>query len=278
MTVRTSSRGEREENGRMNGRAEHRIALTGFGSVGASLAGILAGRPDLPMKLTLVGDRGGIAVSPDGLDPEELLAAKSSGSVANHKFGVGAPLTAERLEQSAATVLVEAASTNFEDGQPGWGFVQMAFQIGIDVVLASKGPLVRHWDRLHDLAREQGLRVGYSATHGAPLPVITMGRTGLAGSTISGLRALFNSTTGLLLEHMEQGLTLAEASAAVARDGVAETNPALDIEGWDAAAKCVIVARSLFGGNLELEDVARKGIEGLSTSEVPESGGGWDPD
>jgi homoserine dehydrogenase len=72
----------------------------------------------------------------------------------------------------------------------------------------------------------------------------------------------------LLLEHMENGKSLPEALAVAREAGVVETDPSLDVEGWDAAAKCVIVARSLFAGSLTLEQVDRRGIENLTTAEV----------
>jgi homoserine dehydrogenase len=70
------------------------------------------------------------------------------------------------------------------------------------------------------------------------------------------------------LEKMEQGRSLDEAVEIVASKGVAETNPRLDIEGWDAAAKCVIVARSLFDGKITIDDVDRTGIDSLETADV----------
>ncbi|HZT97666.1 MAG TPA: hypothetical protein VFB34_12600 [Chloroflexota bacterium] len=245
-----------------------RVAMTGFGSVGRNLATILIERPDLPIVLTAAADRSGYAIDPSGLSPQALLDAKRSGGLAGHPLGREGSLTAAELQQSRSGVLVEAASTSFENGQPGWGYVEAAFEAGLDVVLASKGPLVAHWDELYRAASHHGCRVGISATHGAPLPAIDLVAFGMTGSRLSGLRALFNSTSGLLLERMEAGASLEQALQAVSEVGVAETNPRLDIEGWDAAAKCVIVGRSLFGGSLGLAEVDRQGIENLSGDEV----------
>jgi homoserine dehydrogenase len=244
------------------------VALTGFGSVGQAFARILKERPDLPIVITAVADRGGYVEGPGGLSPEELLATKENGSVAAHRLGKQKPFDRQALESSDAQALVELSSTSYSDGQPGWSYAQSALDLGLDVVLASKGPLVAHWDELFELAGEKGRRVGFSATHGAPLPVVDMARFGLAGSRLTSITALFNSTTGLLLEQMEAGRSLAEAISSAQDAGVAETDPSLDVEGWDAAAKCVIVGRALFGRPLRLEDVRRKGIEDLTTGEV----------
>lgn len=255
----------------MTGASHTRVALSGFGSVGRGFASILVENPDLPIQITVVVDRGGYSLSADGLNPMELLGAKRAGSVARHPSGRAVPFDRAALEESGAKVLVEAASTSFLDGQPGWDYVQMALNTGLDVVLASKGPLVAHWDELYRLASENGSHVGISATHGAPLPVLDLVRFGMSGSRLKSVRALFNSTTGLLLEEMEKSRSLDEAVRVAVEAGVAETDPRLDVEGWDAAAKCVIVGRSLFGGGLQLEDVDRTGIENLTTSEVMEA-------
>ncbi len=248
--------------------SRQRVAMSGFGSVGQSLARILEARPDLPITLTAVADRRGYAANPMGLQPRALLAAKQQGSVALHPYGRKGTIDAAVLEGCGAEVFVEAASTSFDDGQPGWEYVQTALAQKLDVVLASKGPLVAHWDELHRRVEESGSRLRFSATHGAPLPAVEFATTALRGSRLRSIRALFNSTTGLLLEEMEQGRSLTEALERIGQAGVAETNPRLDVEGWDAAAKCVIVGRSVFGGRMELGQVDRTGIQGLSISDV----------
>jgi homoserine dehydrogenase len=254
-----------------------KVALTGFGSVGRALAEILIEQPGLPIAMTLVADRGGYVMNPDGLNPADVLAAKAQGSVSTHPQGTVDRIDRTVLSASQADVLLELASTNYDDGEPGWTYVQAAFDAGLNVVLASKGPLVAHWDELFAQAKVSGKSVGLSATHGAPVPVVDFARFGLAGSKIIRVRALFNSTTGLLLELMEKGNSLDQAIRIVSSAGVAETNPRLDIEGWDAAAKCVIVGRSLFGGNLSLDQVDRTGIENLTTAEVVDAAAAGTP-
>ncbi len=249
-----------------------RVALSGFGSVGRGLAGILADRPQLPISITLVVDRGGFAYDAAGLDPLSLVEAKTHGSVAAHERGRSGPLDLSLLTRATADVLVEAASTSFVDGEPGWSYIKAAFQGSLDVVLASKGPLVAHWDELYRLAEQAGSSVGVAATHGAPLPALELPPVALAGSDLLGFHALLNSTTGVILETVEGGATLAEGIAQAQADGVAETDPTLDVEGFDAAAKCVILGRRLFGARLQLSDVEREGITRLDPGEVQAAG------
>jgi homoserine dehydrogenase len=226
----------------------------------------------LAITVTLVVDRGGYAYDESGLDPLSLLEAKKEGSVAAHERGHSGPLDTSLLNRSLADVLVEAASTSFRDGEPGWSYVRAAFEGSLDVVLASKGPLVAHWDELYDQAHKAGSKVGIAATHGAPLPALELPRVALHGNDLRSIHALLNSTTGVILETVEGGASLEEGITKAQADGVAETDPTLDIEGFDAAAKCVILGRILFGARLDLSDVDREGITGLDPTDVQEAG------
>jgi homoserine dehydrogenase len=255
----------------MTAGGDSRVALSGFGSVGKGLARILADRPQLPITITLVVDRGGFAYDPAGLDPVSLLEAKKQGSVAVHESGQSGQLDMSLLNRATADVLAEAASTSFTDGEPGWSYVKAAFDGSLDVVLASKGPVIAHWDELYARAKQSASKVGIAATHGAPVPALELPRVALAGNDLRSVHALLNSTTGVILETVEGGATLEEGIAKAQADGVAETDPTLDIEGFDAAAKCVILGRKLFGARLELGDVNRQGITGLDAADVQEA-------
>jgi homoserine dehydrogenase len=63
---------------------------------------------------------------------------------------------------------------------------------------------------------------------------------------------------------MEGGASYEDGVRAAQESGIAETDPTLDVDGWDAAAKAVIIGRSLFGGSLTMDDVDRTGIRGVT--------------
>jgi homoserine dehydrogenase len=255
-----------------------RVALTGFGSVGQGIAEILVNYPDLPIQLVAVADRSGAAVDAAGLHPAELLKAKQGGTVANHPQGSAAmSLSSDLLAECQANILIEAASTNYVDAEPGWTFARTALEQGLDVVLVSKGPLVLHWDELFALAAGKGRTVKFSGTHGSPLPSVDFVRFGLTGSQLRGFRALLNSTTGFVLEAMERGLSYQQALEWSKQQGVIETDPALDLEGVDASAKCVILSRALFNAQIGIDDVSRTGITRITGAEVREAAAAGTP-
>jgi homoserine dehydrogenase len=99
-------------------------------------------------------------------------------------------------------------------------------------------------------------------------PVFSLFRSALPAIEIRGFRGVINSTTTVILEAMQDGKSFDEAVAEAQRLGVAETDPAADIDGIDAAVKAVEVAIVLMGENLKLTDVQRTGIRGITPEQL----------
>jgi homoserine dehydrogenase len=257
-----------------------RLALTGFGNVGRGVAQLLHDNEEeyrrsygVRLLLSGVADRGGAAVSPDGLDPADLLRAKNEhGTVAAARGGQTGLAGGEFLDRTKAAVLLEGASTNFTDAEPGIGYALAALDRGMDVVLASKGALVLDFDRLMEQARRTARRILYSGTTGAPIPILELADRALVGVTIEALEGIVNATTNKILTEMADGASYEQGVRAAQDAGVAETDPTLDVDGWDAAAKAVILGRSLFHAPLTLDDVDRTGIRSITTAELEAAG------
>lgn len=253
-----------------------RLALTGFGNVGRGIATLLQRHGDefeqrygLRLVLTGVADQGGAATAPGGLDLGSLLQAKAeSGTVASHSRGEQKLGGAEFLDRTGAGLLLETASTNFEDAEPGWSYCLAALDREMDIVLASKGALTLYWSDLMNRARSGGRSVRYSATIGAPLPSLDVAERTLAGLRARGFEGIVNGTTNVILTLMEGGATYAEGVTRAQEIGIAETDPTLDVDGWDAAAKTVILANAVLAADLRLHDVRRTGIRGVSSEEM----------
>lgn len=252
-----------------------RLAMTGFGNVGRGVAQLLADHRDVyearygvKLLLTAVADRGGAVIDADGLDERSLLQSKRKlGSVAPDVSK--ADVTADAfLLNSQAHVLIEAASTNFEDAEPGWTLIQTALAHDMDVVMASKGALVLHFAELMGLARSRGKSVSYSATIGAPLPVLELINRALIGTTIMGFEGVLNSTANVILQAMMDGKSYDDGVREAQALGVAETDPTLDVDGWDAAAKAAIVANTALGSSLSITEVSRQSIRSITPDEI----------
>lgn len=259
----------------------YRVILSGLGNVGRSFlelllsqADLLASRYGIELRVTGAADSGGAALHPAGLDIAALLAAKRAKHSVAGLPDVGIPgiSVLELVQQAPAELLLESTLTNLRDGQPGLDIIRAALRRGIHVVTANKGPVVLAYAELIELAAHAGgpgLR--FSACVGGALPSVNIGRRDLAGARIERIEAVLNGTTQGILRAMEAGDSYAAALAEMQRRGIAETDPTLDVEGWDAANKLVILANAVLNRPTTLADVEREGITRLTTEQLREA-------
>ena len=151
------------------------------------------------------------------------------------------------LAQVRAHVLLEASPVNLRDAQPALGTVLAALARGLDVVLANKAPLALYFQEVQRAAAANGARLAFSATVCGGLPVVNVGQRDLVAAQISRVEGIFNSTSNYILTQMAAGRSYVDALAEAQRRGIAETDPTLDVDGWDTANKLTIVANAVLG-------------------------------
>lgn len=258
----------------------HRLLLTGLGNVGRAFVEILLSHGTYlerryGFRAVVVGaaDSSGAAVAPAGLPLEDLLVAKRAGRGVASLAGVGRPgMTATDLVAEVdGDLLLESTPTNLQDGQPGLDCVRIALRRGLAAVLASKGPLVLAYAELaglSDIAAPDRPAVRFSAAVGGALPTINAGRRDLAGGRITRFEGVLNGTTQIVLQLMGEGRAFNDALAHARAIGITETDPSLDVDGWDAANKLVIVANAVLGRPTTLGDVGVTGIRDVTVEEV----------
>jgi homoserine dehydrogenase len=91
---------------------------------------------------------------------------------------------------------------------------------------------------------------------------------GLPATVLQGFSGVLNSTTNVVLTEIEKGRSFDEAVKRAQAMGVAETDPAADLDGWDAAVKVAALAIVLMGVPVNLEQVQRTGIRDLSEEKI----------
>ena len=263
-----------------SGRPEIEIVLIGLGNIGRRFLQILDHKRDslrtrygLAFKLVGAADSRGAAIAQAGLDLAAVVRLKREGrSVAEYPAYGHPAMSAQRmLDQVQADVLCEASPVNLESGEPGLSCMRAAIHKGMHVVTTNKGPLVLAYAELAALAREKGVRLRFCGTVAGGLPAINLGQRDLAGATIERIEAVPNLTTSFILEKMTQGLTYERALAEAQAQGCAEADPSLDVQGWDAANKLVILANSVLGVPATLQDVNVQGIVALTSADLAEA-------
>ena len=105
----------------------------------------------------------------------------------------------------------------------------------------------------------------------AATPSIATGVELLAGCTIHEARGILNGTTNYILTQMESGLSYADALRQAQQLGYAETDPTADVEGWDAAAKVLILMAGLFGQRVAVSDLSVTGITGITQADIEDA-------
>ena len=246
-----------------------KIGLVGTGGVGRALIGLIGKRDDMDLVFALNSRSG--AGDPLGLDCEGLAEYLQENSDLSEygEGGFGTWELGDVLKSYKVDLLVEATPTNKGTGEPAATTIRLALQEGIHVVTANKGPVMLHFKELGDLAEENGLGLGIGATAGAALPTISAGENDLLGSRLLGIRGVLNGTTNYILHLMEtEGMSYGDALRKAQEEGIAETDPSQDVEGWDTAIKMTIIANALAGTDLTLEDAQFTGISHLTLEDI----------
>ena len=240
-----------------------RIAFLGFGSVGRALHALIERRRDalqrdygLACTVTGVASRRtGWCADAAGLDP-----ARPAGRMCRD--------VRHWLAESRADVVFEAIALDPHTGQPALDYLRATLEHGAHAISANKGPLVHGYRELVRLAADRGRQYRFEAAVMDGAPVFSLVRECLPLAGLSAVRGVFTSTATVVLEAVEQGLTVDEGIARAQRLGIAEADPTYDVDGWDSAVKLCAVANVLLAGDLRPADVAREGIRSLSESEI----------
>ena len=152
---------------------------------------------------------------------------------------------------------------------PATALIESALRAGKTVVTANKAVIAASGPRLSALAAENGAHLYFEASVGAGLPIVALLCGSLLGDRISALDCVINGTTNVILTQMRSsGVSFESALADARRRGFAEADPSLDVDGWDAAHKLVILAWLAFGAYVAPEAVDRVGIRDAAGDDV----------
>lgn len=255
-----------------------RIVLVGWGVVGQSLAQIFLDRKkDLAKKygfrprIVAVVDKKGAAINPKGLDLKEMLKLKKENGTVSASKEYGKPdMTAQEvIETVEAEAMIEVSPTNIETAEPGLSYIKSAFKTGKHVVTTNKGPLALALPALTELAEYNNVQLRFGGTVGAGSPVLEFAKYCLQGDKILSVSGILNGTTNYILTEMDQkSLTFDVALKAAQELGFAEADPTMDVDGYDAAAKLVIMANWIMDKKVTIKDVEIKGIRGVTAKDI----------
>lgn len=251
------------------------LVVTGFGNVGRAFVSLLREKRDdlarrygLEIDVVAVAKADGCFFSGRPLDVRQISKGGSLWTAGNPAWreGMRSGELFDGLEPGGC--LVECTLSDLRTGEPGFSYISQAFRSGWNAAAASKGALVVSFRELRDLAAETGLSLKFSGATAAALPTLDIGMFSLAGTRIESIQGILNGTTNYILTRMAEGLSYDEALKEAQSKGIAEPDPANDVEGWDSASKILLITNACLDRDYALRDVHVKGIAGLSADFV----------
>jgi homoserine dehydrogenase len=239
----------------MNAESVVRVGLLGCGNVGSALVRLIeAHREDIALRAGCRLELARVAVRDPARDR-------------------GLPLEASIFTSSAEDVIgdpeVDIVCELIGGLEPARTLIIAALDRGKPVVTANKEVLASYGRELFDAADQKGLDLYFEGAVGGGIPLIRPLKESLAGERIRRLIGIVNGTTNYILTRMdEDGLGFADALAEARALGYAEADPSADIEGYDAAAKCAILASIAFNARVVASDVYREGIASVTADDI----------
>ena len=253
------------------------VIVCGFGRVGREFTRLIHDKSDsmrtaygLEPVIVGVGELNGSLYCSGGLDPAETVKYfEREGGFEGHPNLESAWQGLDLTRSAEADALIETTPTEVRTGEPAMSHIRESLSRGVHVVSANKGPFIRAYRELTGLAREKNVALKISAAAAAALPTIDVAETCLAGTEILSIEGVLNGTTNFILTRMRtDGQSYEEALAEAQELGIAETDPTLDVEGFDTTNKLALITNVCMGADLTPDDVERTGIAGMSLEEV----------
>ena len=254
-----------------------RTILIGLGTIGQSYCQLLENRKGdlltnygIDSKIVAVADSKGVAIDEKGININDILSVKKNNkSVSDLSIGDKSKTSIDLIEEIDAELLVDATPTNIQDGEPSASLLESAMKTKKNIITANKGPLALAFSSIIEKADYNNVILKYSATVGGGTPILEFGRKCLEADRILEMHAILNSTTNYILTEMDdRGLNFQDALKEAQELGYAETDPTLDIDGFDAAAKLVIMSNLLLGKELVLNDLKIEGIRDITQKDI----------
>ncbi|MCX5752189.1 MAG: homoserine dehydrogenase [Candidatus Krumholzibacteria bacterium] len=254
----------------------YKLAIVGFGVVGQGLAEILLEHRERLKKehgfeysVVAVSDFvKGAAYDPKGLDLAKLLALAKENGISQYPGAKTGWNAIDTIVKSNADVVVEATYTDIKTAEPAYSHFKAALNSGKHLVTTNKGPTALFFREVAALAKSKKVQFRYEGTVMSGTPALNLVALCLAGNEIREIRGIVNGTTNFILTNMEKRKSYADALKEAQDLGFAEAVPDADVEGFDAMAKVVILAKAVMGADLKVADVDRTGITRITLDDI----------
>lgn len=239
---------------------QSRIALIGYGNVGAALVRLLSEVDPKGRNFVFSGvatrKRGIILLS--NLPASEVDARIHRSLIEHRAKEIKYTDSKEIIDWLSAfdyDVLVEVTESNYVDGEPALSYIKAALRRGKDVVTANKAPIALSLKELSLMAAKNGSELRFESTVMDGTPLFSLFRNSMPRVRIRRMQGILNSTSNIVLDALNENRSLKEGLTKAESLGLTESNPALDLEGKDSAAKLTILGNAINDAGIRIDQV-----------------------
>ncbi len=222
------------------------IGLFGFGVVGEGLYRVLQQTPSLKatIKKVCIKNPGKKRIA-----PAELFTIDKD----------------ELLNDPDINVIVEVIN----ESEAAFDIVSTALKNGKDVVSASKKMIAEHLPELLGLQKQTERSLLYEAAACASIPVIRNLEEYYDNDLLHSIKAIVNGSTNFILTKMfEEKLDFQQALLLAQQLGFAESDPSLDVEGFDAVNKWTFLLTHAYGIVEQPDNIVFNGIQHIQPGDA----------
>ena len=229
------------------GKKQINIGLFGFGTVGKGLYDVLK------------------KIQPENVSIVKVCVrnvAKHSAEAPELEFTSNAD---DIFTDSRINFIVEL----IDDAEAAYGIVKRALQAKIPVVSGNKKMLARHIQEMIQLQRDNDTALLYDASACGSIPVIRNLEEYYDNDLLISVKGILNGSSNFILSKIfNEGMNYAEALKHAQDLGFAESDPTLDIGGWDSLFKLIIITIHAFGVYVEPEQIFTFGIGNMNEHDI----------
>lgn len=156
-----------------------------------------------------------------------------------------------------------------DDAEAAYGIVKRALQAKIPVVSGNKKMLAQHIQEMIQLQRDNDTALLYDASACGSIPVIRNLEEYYDNDLLISVKGILNGSSNFILSKIfNEGMNYAEALKLAQDLGFAESDPTLDIGGWDSLFKLIIITIHAFGVYVEPEQIFTFGIGNMNEHDI----------
>lgn len=169
------------------------------------------------------------------------------------------------LEDPEINTVVEL----IDDPEAAYHIVAQALKNGKNVVSANKKMIAYHIKELTALQQENGVSLLYEGAVCGSVPIIRNLEEYYDNELLYAVSGIFNGSSNYILSKIfNENMAYADALEQAQKLGFAETDPSLDVKGYDAKYKLTIIASHAYGLNEDPDNILNIGIDLLSKNDV----------